>query len=507
MEIKLSNEEKRAIDLLSKKYQVVSKNNIQEKIKDEIKNWKQEVSKKLNIENPFYYNKLALQNSKNQFNRSNNYSIASFEKDFKNFNHLSTIVPFNIDIDFWNNEIQKFKKYNHKVKYKDIKITSKNKKEELPESKIQKDDIKISHKLLLSQWEKELDIQYLKWELETIENYRKELFKKLEKWLNLVQKIDDLLCDLSIDTGLLFDLSEGNISLNDIEQLKKWVEYISKDKGVKELCDMLGRVRRAEKSLRKEMIKTSSQVTEYIPDTNSNEEIVGIKLGRDIEHTLAQELALLGDDETSILFDMKYIEGKLMCFDMEGLQEKTFEIEKEEIVEVSYEEKLGPIIICVDTSGSMSGSPETIAKAVTLYMATRAIQQKRDCFLINFSTNIETLDISDGMGIATVIKFLKKSFNGGTDVAPALNHALSLMSEEKYKKSDLLIISDFVMSSLSDTMRINIENAKLEKNKFYSLSIGNLFLESKLKNIFDDEWVYNPQNSSIHSIVEIIKKI
>ena len=41
MEIKLSNEEKKAIDLLSKKYQVVSKNNIQKKIKDEIKNCKQ----------------------------------------------------------------------------------------------------------------------------------------------------------------------------------------------------------------------------------------------------------------------------------------------------------------------------------------------------------------------------------------------------------------------------------------------------------------------------------
>lgn len=499
--------ETKLIENLSKKYSIVSKKNVLEKIEEELKKSKRELSKKLAIENPFEENKKALQDAKNKFKKNNNYPISSFEKDFQSFNRLSAIAPIKIDTNFWNNEIQKFKKSNHQTKYKGIKVTSKNKKKELTEPKIQKGGIKISHTLLLTQWEKELDIQYLKWELETIENYRNELLKKLEKWLKLVQKIDNLLCDLSIDTGLLFDLSEGNISLNDIEQLQKWVEYISKNKGVKELCDILGRLRRAEKSSRKEMIQITSQIIEYIPDINSNEEIVGIKLGRDIEHTLAQELALLGDDETSILFDMKYIEGKLMCFDMKGLQEKTFEIEKEEEVEVSDEEKLGPIIICVDTSGSMSGSPETVAKAVTLYMATRAIQQKRDCFLINFSTSIETLDISDGMGIVTVIEFLKKSFNGGTDVAPALNHALSLMSEEKYKKSDLLIISDFVMSSLSNRMRINIENAKLEKNKFYSLAIGNLFLESKLKNIFDDEWVYNPQNSSIHSIVEVVKKI
>ncbi len=500
MKTKISNEKRKTIDLLSKKYQVVLKENIQEKIRNEIKSWKREVSKKLKIKDPFYDNKIALQNAKDNFAKGN-FSISSMEKDIISFNKLSEISSCNINNDFWNNELYKLKQIQKQSKNINKIIKKKNK------PKILNDEIKISHKLLLTQWEKELDKQYIKWELEAIENYRKKLLEKLENWLELIQKIDDLLNDLSIDTGVLFDLSDGNISLNDIEQLKKWVEYISKDKGVKELCDMLGRLRRAEKSSRKEIIKTTSQIIEYIPDINSNEEIVGIKLGKDIEHALAQELALLRDDETSILFDMKYLEGKLMCFDMEGLQEKTFEIEKKEVIEVSDEEKLGPIIICVDTSGSMSGSPETIAKAVTLYMATRVIQQKRDCFLINFSTSIETLDISNGMGIVTVMEFLKKSFHGGTDVTPALNYALDIMSEEKYKKSDLLIISDFIMTSLQNTIIKKIENAKLEKNKFYSLAIGNLFLESKLKDIFDNEWVYNPQNSSIHSIVEIVKKI
>jgi hypothetical protein len=39
------------------------------------------------------------------------------------------------------------------------------------------------------------------------------------------------------------------------------------------------------------------------------------------------------------------------------------------------------------------------------------------------------------------------------------------------------------------------------------LAIGNLFLESRLKDIFDDEWVYNPNNSSIHSIRGIATKM
>jgi len=44
--------------------------------------------------------------------------------------------------------------------------------------------------------------------------------------------------------------------------------------------------------------------------------------------------------------------------------------------DVELDESQGPMIICVDTSGSMSGSPETVAKAVTLFMASKAREPK-----------------------------------------------------------------------------------------------------------------------------------
>lgn len=58
-----------------------------------------------------------------------------------------------------------------------------------------------------------------------------------------------------------------------------------------------------------------------LPDINSREEIIGIRLGRDIEHVLPSEMALLADPETSILFDLKYVESRLMCFDMQLRQQ------------------------------------------------------------------------------------------------------------------------------------------------------------------------------------------
>ncbi|MCY3771066.1 MAG: VWA domain-containing protein, partial [Gemmatimonadetes bacterium] len=190
----------------------------------------------------------------------------------------------------------------------------------------------------------------------------------------------------------------------------------------------------------------------------------------------------------------------LMCFEMEGSQSHSRENEEEHECENEDEEKLGPVIICVDTSGSMQGSPETVAKAVTLFMATRAVSQKRNCFLINFSTKIETMDLSGRIGITKVIEFLQRSFHGGTDVSPALTHALKIMENKKYIRSDLIVISDFLMASVPESLQDMIRLAKEKGNRFYSLSIGDIFLDERLEALFDNEWVYNPSDSSIRSV-------
>jgi len=212
---------------------------------------------------------------------------------------------------------------------------------------------------------------------------------------------------------------------------------------------------------------------------------------------------LLQDEDLSILFDKKFVENELMCFDLRGyttkIEEKKIEIKKRQ----EKKEKLGPIILCVDTSGSMRGVPENIAKALTLFIANRAKEQKRDCLLINFSTSIEVFEFNEKMGIEKLIEFLKKSFHGGTDVAPALQYAVEKMKSEKYKKADVLVISDFLMRNIPNDLQDEIKNLKEEENKFYSLIIGSVFLDKKLEEIFDREWVYYINN---HSIKELIKE-
>lgn len=363
------------------------------------------------------------------------------------------------------------------------------------------DDLSISGRLLLSEWLKVMDQVRSEWELKTIETLRFQFLEHISLILDRLELLRSQLDALGFDPGLLLDLSKGNLIAHDIEQFQRWAEYLNKDEGVKSLCELLGKVREIELSEKIERVRANHTRQVHLPDINSREEIIGIRLGRDLEHVLPSEKALLADEDTAILFDLKFVESRLMCFDMQGIQavQETIEIEEEHQVEEAN--KQGPMVICVDTSGSMGGMPETIAKAVTLFISTKAREQKRPCYLINFSTGIETLELSDDMGMASLIEFLQMSFHGGTDVAPALQHALEVMERDKYQKADLLMISDFIMAKLPEATLSDINRQREHGNRFYSLVVGSSFLSARLKTLFDHEWVFEPHSSRIQELV------
>ena len=87
------------------------------------------------------------------------------------------------------------------------------------------------------------------------------------------------------------------------------------------------------------------------------------------------------------------------------------------------------------------------------------------------------------------------------------NRCLRMMEDRRYQRSDLLVISDFIMASVPEFLEEGIHQAKENKNRFYSLSIGDLFLSRRLKDVFDHEWVYDPGNSSIRLIPTIASTI
>jgi uncharacterized protein with von Willebrand factor type A (vWA) domain len=105
----------------------------------------------------------------------------------------------------------------------------------------------------------------------------------------------------------------------------------------------------------------------------------------------------------------------------------------------------GPMLVCVDTSGSMRGAPENIAKAVVLQVLRVAQREQRACRLIAFGGPGEITEAElelDRDGLRRLLDFIGSSFDGGTDLQAPLERVVELVHGERWQSADLLIVSD-----------------------------------------------------------------
>lgn len=303
----------------------------------------------------------------------------------------------------------------------------------------------------------------------------------------------------------------GNPKKINIATINHYFQMIKNNKVLMDICDILGKSKQEETETYKEKITelVSYSYTQTMPTKRYKEEISGVKLGNDLENLLPQEFALLNDPDLEIFFDLKFVENRLFCFEKHGYisyaQEKWREIEKEIEKERSKEvdEQKGPIIICVDTSGSMNGQPEIVAKALTLMLTARARKEKRACFLINVSYCLDTMNLSGYKAIKLLNNFLEMSFGGGTDVDVSIREGLKQMDQNNYRKADLIAISDggFYMDM---DMQNKIKQKRKEENKFYLLDVDGNF---GVKDLFDKHWVYNSNSKSLKVLYEMKKNV
>lgn len=114
----------------------------------------------------------------------------------------------------------------------------------------------------------------------------------------------------------------------------------------------------------------------------------------------------------------------------------------------------GPIIVCLDTSWSMAGPREDLAKAVVLECSISAAKNNRACYVIAFSgeNNLAEcalpLGATDRQTIERLLEFLSCSFRGGTDVTSPLLKALELLdTTDQWQGSDIVLVTDGELSS------------------------------------------------------------
>lgn len=215
-------------------------------------------------------------------------------------------------------------------------------------------------------------------------------------------------------------------------------------------------------------------VTRYIPTIISHaqavSEVDGVTIGNIIQQALPSELVYLSSKSTEDVFYHRYATKQLQQMASKPpttTQEKT---------EHSKEEKprliKGPIIVSIDTSGSMSGKPLKVATSLLLQLLQMARKQKRPCYLITYSVRARAIDLAHPANWRLLKKFLREGFSGGTDGNEMLRESIATLQSKTYSMADVLIISDFAWYApgANTLKKMNQEQAK--GTKFYGLGIN-----------------------------------
>ena len=133
---------------------------------------------------------------------------------------------------------------------------------------------------------------------------------------------------------------------------------------------------------------------------------------------------------TPELFYKDYLEGNLQVYNLKGVENLG----------------KGPIIVAFDISGSMQGSREAWAKAVTIGLMTYASKQRRSFGWLCFDTEVKDRGFFPSSTPATLedkLHVAKIGTAGGTDFQTPLEAAMKIRDQEpEMKSADIVFVTD-----------------------------------------------------------------
>jgi uncharacterized protein with von Willebrand factor type A (vWA) domain len=179
-------------------------------------------------------------------------------------------------------------------------------------------------------------------------------------------------------------------------------------------------------------------------------EVMGVCFSGRPERMLASEAVMLRHPVLRKLWRARHAEARLLSHDTEALLvdwRADPAAPPRAAAAAATPERLqrGPMIICLDTSGSMRGAPENIAKAAAIAALRSAHAARRACLLLAFGGPGELVEAELGLGaggLATLLALMGQGFDGGTDIQTPIQRAVERVHQAGWQQADLLIVSD-----------------------------------------------------------------
>ena len=230
------------------------------------------------------------------------------------------------------------------------------------------------------------------------------LEKKLKTSLN---KIPEYLEEHQVDKEEFYQawsMMNGLWNTIDFENIRKIVKLQKEYPELLKVANRMGRIADDEGS--KQVYVTEGSTYKLAHSQKSD--ILGVTIGNDLNALLPSELLYYADNELQDVFMLKYFTQKLQTF-----RYKSEIMQPSRRLEVKPAVLKGPMIVCLDTSGSMTGKPEKMANSLLIKLIEIAELQNRECFLISFSVSTKTIDIRRDR--LKLMEFFSHPFSGDTD--------------------------------------------------------------------------------------------
>ena len=196
--------------------------------------------------------------------------------------------------------------------------------------------------------------------------------------------------------------------------------------------------------------------------TAAKSDITGITIGDNLSSLLPSETALLSCPATQPTFYHNYVEKRLQIFASASSGNAP----------VTHQD--GPVIICLDTSGSMRGEKVEIACTLTMAITIIAQRRKRDVLVVKYSDWHFLLKVTKLSRQREDLEKFLSSYQGRGNAENELFRWLFkdiLPNEKAFDTADILCITDFGWEPLNDYTIKLIESFKRKGMIFYGLNV------------------------------------
>ncbi len=216
-------------------------------------------------------------------------------------------------------------------------------------------------------------------------------------------------------SGVGFGSSTTTTARSDAGQARRLSQRLKNDERLARIAMLAGKFKRIAAAKQKAKVRHGA------------DEVSDVELGSNLSRVLPSELVKLSHPLLRKAFLASLLEGRVMQYRLSGTDSLG----------------RGPLVVCIDKSGSMSGQSDIWATAVALALLEVAQRQRRPFALVSFDGQVKH-EARVEVGGQLPEEALFVSCSGGTNITGTLARALSIIQESAgaMPKADVVLITD-----------------------------------------------------------------